>query len=189
MSFKHNKPTGNFLKRTPISIEMSVRWSLLSSLAVSNARSSHCAAVTNAGRLLVYSGEHRPRIPVDGALHILDLESPTTWRALTPSPTLSHAPEPRVGATAVYDPHTNSLYVWGGRGGVAMAPLDRFQAGIWKVSLDGLDAADTVPWERLPSVNDDSDAVPALRSFHASVLAGVRVPIPYRSPALIYTCG
>lgn len=157
---------------------MSIRWSLVCALA-SNARSSHCAAVTHSGRLLLYSGELRPRIPVDGALHSLDLESHTPSRALNPSPALAHAPEPRVGATAVYDAHTNSLYVWGGRGGVDMAPLDRFQAGVWKAPLDGLDAADTVPWERLPAVNDDSDAAPALRSFHASVLAGVC--ISYRS--------
>ncbi|KAG8221434.1 galactose oxidase [Butyriboletus roseoflavus] len=163
---------------------MSIRWSLVSTLA-SNARSSHCAAVTHSGRLLLYSGELRPRIPVDGALHLLDLESHTPSRALNPSPALTHAPDPRVGATAVYDPHTDSLYVWGGRGGVDMGPLDRFQAGIWKAPLDGLDIADTVPWERLPSVNDDddSDAAPALRSFHASVLAGRKLYIHAGCPA------
>jgi hypothetical protein len=73
-------------------------------------------------------------------------------------------------ASAVHDPHTNSLYVWGGRGGVDMAPLVRIQAGIWKAPLHGLDSANTIPWERLPSVNDDSDAAPALRSYHALTL-------------------
>ncbi|KAH0828774.1 galactose oxidase [Lanmaoa asiatica] len=118
-----------------------------------------------------------PASPSTAPLHIIDLESTTPCRALNPSPALSHVPEPRVGATAVYDTHTNSLYVWGGRGGVNMAPLDRFQAGIWKIPLDALDSADTVPWQRLPSVNDDSDAAPPLRSFHASVLAGGKIYI------------
>lgn len=151
---------------------MSLRWSLVSALA-SNARSSHCATVTNTGRLLLYSGERLPRIPVDSVVHVLDLGATTPQRALDPSPTLSHAPVPRVGATAVHDPHTNALYVWGGRGGVNMAPLDRFQAGIWKAQLDQLDSTSTLAWERLPTVNDDSDAAPALRSYHCSALAEV----------------
>lgn len=143
---------------------MSIRWSLLAAFP---ARSSHCAAVTNAGRLLLYSGECRPRVPIDNALHVLDLDTTLTLRTLG---ALSHVPEPRVGASALHDDSTNSLYVWGGRGGVDMAPLDRFQAGIWKASLD---ATDTTTWERLPAVNDNSDAAPALRSFHTSALAGV----------------
>jgi hypothetical protein len=150
---------------------MSIRWSLVTALA-SHARSSHCAAVTHTGHLLLYSGELRPRIPVDGALHVLDLDSASA-RTLDPSPALARVPVPRVGATAVHDPHTNSLYVWGGRGGVDMAPLDRIQAGIWKAPLDGLDS---IPWERLPSVNDD--AAPALRSYHVSTLAGVGIVFP-----------
>ena len=188
---KHNKRwerTSAFTLSSSIEIEsnrltiMSVRWSLVGALA-SKARSSHCAAVTRTGRLLLYSGELRPRIPVDGALHVLDLESDSPWRSFNPSPALTHAPEPRVGATAVYDPNTHSLYVWGGRGGVDMAPLDHFQAGVWKAPLDTLDTSDTIPWERLPSVNDNSDAAPAIRSYHASVLAGVctTYPICYRS--------
>jgi len=154
---------------------MSIRWSLVSAVA-SNARSSHCAAVTHTGRLLLYSGERLPRIPLHATLHALDLESPAQQRSLGPSLALTHVPEPRVGASAIHDPHTNSLYVWGGRGGVDMAPLDRFQAGIWKAPLGGLDTTDTIPWERLPFINDDSDAAPALRSYHASSLAGVGIP-------------
>ncbi|KAF8444116.1 hypothetical protein L210DRAFT_3533887 [Boletus edulis BED1] len=46
-----------------------------------------------------------------------------------------------------------------------MTPLDRFQAGIWKASLDALDtpSTTTLALERLPTVNHDSDAAPALR--------------------------
>ncbi|KAF8132586.1 galactose oxidase [Boletus edulis] len=98
------------------------------------ARSSHSAAVSNTGRLLLFSGERRPRLPVDNDLHVLDLESTSpslrTFAALAGSP----APEPRVGAAAVYDPHTNNLYVGRGHGGVYMVPIDRFQAGIWNLA-------------------------------------------------------
>ncbi|KAF8548867.1 galactose oxidase [Imleria badia] len=161
---------------------MSLRWSLVSALA-SNARSSHCAAVTNTARLLLYSGELVPRIPVDSTVHVLDLDSAVPPRTLEASPAYSHAPVPRVGASAVHDPHTNALYVWGGRGGVNMAPLDRFQAGIWKAQLDELDSAAAITWERLPTVNDDSDAAPALRSYHASVLAGGKLYVHAGCPA------
>ena len=149
---------------------MSLRWSLVSALA-SNARSSHCAAVTHSGRLFFYSGELQPRIPVDGAVHVLDIGT-SVQRTLKPS---SHAPVPRVGATVVHDPNTNVLYLWGGRGGADMAPLDRIQAGVWRAQLDALDTIDTISWERLPAMNDDSDAAPALRSYHASVIAGVGI--------------
>ncbi|KAF8129599.1 galactose oxidase [Boletus edulis] len=138
---------------------------------------SCCAAVSNTGRLLLFSGERRPRLPVDNDLHVLDLESTSpslrTFAALAGF----RAPEPRVGASAVHDPHTNNLYVWGGRGGVDMAPLDRFQAGVWKPSLDALDtpSTTTLAWERLPAVNDDSDtpADAPTRSRGGSAIAAV----------------
>ncbi|KAF8141994.1 hypothetical protein EV363DRAFT_1425991 [Boletus edulis] len=49
-----------------------------------------------------------------------------------------------------------------------MAPLDHFQAGIWKVSLDSLDNAGTttIKWE-----------LPALRSYHTSALVGGKLDI------------
>ncbi|KAF8436584.1 hypothetical protein L210DRAFT_3647896 [Boletus edulis BED1] len=96
----------------------SVRWSLVNAL-----RSSHNVAVSNTGRLLLYSGERRPRIPVDNTLH--------------------------------------------------------------KASLDALDTASTttLALERLPAVNDDSDAAPALRSYHASAVS--HIPLPYQVCQLI----
>ncbi|KAF8121609.1 galactose oxidase [Boletus edulis] len=161
---------------------MSIRWSLVNALP---ARSSHSVAVSNTGRLLLYSGEHRPRIPVDNDLHVLDLESTSPSLRTFAALAASRAPEPRVGASAVHDPHTNNLYVWGGRGGVDMAPLDRFQAGVWKASLDALDtpSTTTLAWERLPAVNDDSDAAPAVRSYHASALVRGKLYIHAGCPA------
>ncbi|KAF8436637.1 hypothetical protein L210DRAFT_3548824, partial [Boletus edulis BED1] len=59
-----------------------------------------------------------------------------------------------------------------------MAPLDRFQAGIWKASLDTLDTP-----KRLPAVNDDSDVAPVLRSYHASALVRGKLYIHAGCPA------
>ncbi|KAF8125438.1 hypothetical protein EV363DRAFT_1350694 [Boletus edulis] len=77
-------------------------------------------------------------------MYCLESTSPSL-RTLDSSPALtgSRAPEPRVGASSVHEPHTNNLYVGDGGGGVDMAPLDRFQAGIWKASLDTLDTPST----------------------------------------------
>ncbi|KAI5988251.1 galactose oxidase [Pisolithus marmoratus] len=159
---------------------MSVRWTLLSSLST-KARSSHCAAVTTHGQLLLYAGEHRPRIPVDGSLHVFDIEaaSPSSeknnnsWRVLSSATASGQGLEPRVGATIAYDAHSNTLYLWGGRGGVDMSPLDRFQSGVFKASVGDqtLRDIDQLIWERLQSTNDESEDAPALRSYHASALA------------------
>ncbi|KAI5981010.1 galactose oxidase [Pisolithus albus] len=101
---------------------MSVRWTLLSSLNT-KARSSHCAAITACGQLLLYSGENRPGIPVDGSLHVFDIEAGHQLRLpTTPSSKPGQAPVPRVGATFNYDAHSDSLYLWGGQGGVDMPP-------------------------------------------------------------------
>ncbi|KAI6015861.1 galactose oxidase [Pisolithus microcarpus] len=175
---------------------MSVRWTLLSSLNT-KARSSHCAAITARGQLLLYSGENRPRIPVDGSLHVFDIEAASassveennnTWRVLspaTPSSKPGQAPVPRVGATFNYDAHSDSLYLWGGRGGVDMSPLDRFQSGVFKASVGDqtLRDIDQLVWERLESTNDESVEVPALRSFHASVLVGGKLYIHAGCPS------
>ncbi|KAI6169853.1 galactose oxidase [Pisolithus thermaeus] len=175
---------------------MSVRWTLLSSLST-KARSSHCAAITARGQLLLYSGEQRPRIPVDGSLHIFDIEAASsssveennnTWRVLSPATASSkpgQAPEPRVGATFAYDAHSDNLYLWGGRGGVDMSPLDRFQSGIFKASVGDqtLRDIDRLIWERLESTNDESEEAPALRSYHASALAGDKLYIHAGCPS------
>jgi hypothetical protein len=165
------------------------RWSLLSKV-VSKARSSHSLSVTNDGLLLLYGGELVPRTPVDtavasiandgsvavkGSVHAFDLRNVAArtnqpWVMLSPKSD-SSIPEPRVGATVVWDKVSESLYLWGGRGGVDMAPLDREQAGLWKGHVEQTSPA--VEWERLVATNEDESPEP--RSYHASVLSEVRI--------------
>lgn len=154
---------------------MSIRWTCLTSLSA-KARSSHCASIANKGTLLLYSGEFQPRKPVDGDIHVFDLnranqqsveDNAGLWRTLSTSLT----PEPRVGATMVFE--GGNLYVWGGRGGIDIAPLDPKQSGIWKAQI----SQNEVMWDRLESKGDE----PSPRSFHASVIANVSRAFRQRS--------
>ena len=152
------------------------RWSLISKTAT-KARSSHCLTVTNNCRLLVYGGELLPRKPVDGSLHLFDLNSRSvksedSWSSLSSSAaTSSETPDPRVGATTVWDPVSESLYLWGGRGGIDMTPLSGNQAGVWRGQIKA-GFPESVEWKRLKAVNEHE--APEPRSYHAAVLCEVR---------------
>jgi hypothetical protein len=166
-------------------------WSLLSKIA-SKARSSHSLSVTHDGLLLLYGGELEPRKPVDaavgstatdeslvvkGSVHSFELKTEFQkathpWIVRTPKSRSAVVPESRVGATTVWDKATNSLYLWGGRGGVDMAPLDKAQAGIWKGRIDQT-SPNFIEWERLIASNEDDSPEP--RSYHAAVLCEVRI--------------
>ncbi|KAI0778731.1 galactose oxidase [Trametes elegans] len=172
------------------------RWSLISKNAAI-ARSSHSVSVTNTGLLIVYGGELKPRTPVDtgsakgdapkGSLHAFDLSKRSaaeSWHVLSPAgsssdgqPLAQSVPESRVGPSAVW--HEDALYMWGGRGGQEMTPLDGTQTGIWKATLRS--APDAVHWERLVAVNEDK--APAPRSYHTSVVHGDKLYVHAGCPA------
>ncbi|KAI0756257.1 galactose oxidase [Daedaleopsis nitida] len=154
------------------------------------ARSSHCIAVTESGIILVYGGELKPREPIDsgtrqdgtpiGSLHVFDLAKSLLsqgWRMLTPDTKLlaedadagKAIPVPRVGATTLW--HGDALYLWGGRGGVDMAPLDAYQAGVWKATVHSAQGPlQSVRWERISAENEDE--APEPRSYHTAVAHG-----------------
>lgn len=108
-------------------------WTLLSRTQAL-ARSSHCLSVTGTGRAALYSGELKPRTPVDtddslkGAIHVYDVAQTrkvgvpaAKWQTVIASrqlDTATHAPEPRVGAASAAIGEV--IYIWGGRGGVDM---------------------------------------------------------------------
>ncbi|KAI0652409.1 galactose oxidase [Trametes meyenii] len=169
------------------------RWTLISK-AASLARSSHCVSITNTGLLVVYGGELKPRAPVDtgseqdtvprGTLHAFGLNNSDLsqkWIALSPpvSPSDGESqksseiiPDPRVGATTVW--LRDALYMWGGRGGTDMAPLDAPQVGVWKATIavaqDPHGAPGSVTWEKVTALNEQE--APAARSYHTSVAHG-----------------
>lgn len=74
-------------------------------------------------------------------------------------------PCPRVGASTIF--HGDSLYLWGGRGGVDMAPLPHRAAGPWKSRLTG----SGIEWKKLCAVNEDE--APEPRSYHVAVVHDV----------------
>jgi hypothetical protein len=174
-----------------MSVSSAARWSLLSKVAL-KARSSHSLSITHDGLLLLYGGELEPRKPVDtaantssanyeslvvtGSVHSYDLKNIENahhpWVILTPKLN-SVVPEARVGATIVWDNATQSLYLWGGRGGVDMAALGREQAGLWKGRIITTPSG-SIQWERLIASNEDD--APEPRSYHASVFSEVRMP-------------
>ncbi|RDX51881.1 hypothetical protein OH76DRAFT_1462928 [Lentinus brumalis] len=153
------------------------------------ARSSHCIAVTKSGVLIVYGGELKPRIPIDsgaghdtiprGSLHAFDLAKSLLsqgWKLLTPDSNnfapgeaVVALPEPRVGAATVW--LGDALYLWGGRGGQDMSPLDPYQAGIWKATIHSSQGPQqSVRWERITAGNEDE--APISRSYHTVVAHG-----------------
>ena len=153
------------------------RWTLLSR-SPALARSSHCLSVTNNGRALLYSGELKPRTPVDaepdtvGSIHVFDasdalsakrLDSWSTKTAVNPT----NGPSPRVGAASAVV--GDNLYMWGGRGGIDMAPISGAQAGLWKLAVD----KQSTQWERIQATNEDQSPQP--RSYHTMTSVDVCV--------------
>ena len=151
------------------------RWSLLSRNA-SLARSSHCLSVSATGRAVIYGGELKPRTPVDaeentkGTLHLFDIPrikpelTSEKWQTTTVKS--KQIPDSRVGAASAV--LGDKLYLWGGRGGVDMAPISGEQAGVWVASLTDVHE---VVWERLTAVNESE--APQPRSYHTIVAHSV----------------
>ena len=168
-------------------------WSLLSRSS-SIVRSSHCVAVTKSGVLVTYGGELTPRVPVDneqnvqngalkGSVHTLDLQKKQSdhlngWETASPA-VATHSgflPDARVGATTVFE--DGGLYLWGGRGGINMAPLQGDQTGIFrgKICFDGgASLTRNISWEFLPASNPSEAPVPT--SYHSVVSHQVRTSV------------
>jgi hypothetical protein len=125
-----------------------------------------------AGKAYIFGGELKARIPVDGAMHILDF--PSGQHSSIQIADSAEAPAPRVGtALAKVD---DAFYLWGGRGGKEMKPLS---GELWKFEMGRNEGK----WEKLAIKGDQ----PVEKSYH--VLTGVQpvsvfthfifIPIPY----------
>ena len=119
-------------------------------------RSSH-ALIAHAGKAYIFGGELKPRIPVDNALHMLDLSS-GQHNSIQIADS-AEVPSPRVGTALAKV--GDALYLWGGRGGKEMKPLS---GELWKFELGKKEGK----WEKLAIKGDQ----PEERSYH--VLTGVQ---------------
>ncbi|EED17364.1 Kelch repeat protein [Talaromyces stipitatus ATCC 10500] len=126
------------------------KWHKLLDVEILRRSSQALSAVDN--KTYVFGGELRPREPRDNALHVVSLGGQAAVNSIHSS---SDAPSPRVGTatTALKE----SIYLFSGRGGVAMAPIDE-QGAIWK-----FDTA-TGQWSMLSPV--DASNCPEPRSYH-----------------------
>lgn len=117
-------------------------------------RSSHTLS-TIGSTIYIFGGELKPREPRDNHLHKIDVTQPSN-ASVDSIKAASNAPTPRVGATTAKIGST--MYMFSGRGGVAMAPIDE------KGALWALDTKSN-SWS---SVEPSSSTVPEARSYHCT---------------------
>lgn len=125
-------------------------------------RSSHTLSIVK-GKAYIFGGEIRPREPVDNAVHIFTLPSSSVAEAdyqcvpATSRHPGAEVPCARVGPTATT--LSDRIYVFGGRGGKEMQPLEE-KGRVW--------VFDTIShsWSYLDPV--PGTQYPEARSYHAS---------------------
>lgn len=125
-------------------------------------RSSHSVSVVK-GKVYIFGGEEKPREPVDNHVHVFTLpqsEHDETDYQIIPAQAGAgggDVPSPRVGHTAsVVD---DRIYIFGGRGGKAMKPLEE-NGRVWVFDTR------LNKWSFLDPVTGSSRPEP--RSYHAS---------------------
>ena len=125
-------------------------------------RSSHSLSLVKS-KAYIFGGEQQPREPVDNHVHVFTLQFPgnaeADYQVIQAKATKDDGavPSPRVGHTAsVVD---DRIYVFGGRGGKAMKPLEE-NGRVW--------VFDTTmnQWSYLDPAK--GSPYPAARSYHAS---------------------
>ena len=125
-------------------------------------RSSHSLSVIK-NKAYIFGGEQQPREPVDNLVHVFTLQFPVNaevdYQVIRAKSTADDGgvPCPRVGHTAsVVD---DRIYVFGGRGGKAMKPLEE-NGRVWVFDTK------TNQWSFLDPAK--GTPYPAARSYHAS---------------------
>lgn len=135
-------------------------------------RSSHSLSIIK-GRAYIFGGEIRPREPVDNVVHVYTLPSSGVLEADYQSIPAkasdgSDVPAPRVGHTAAVV--EDRIYVFGGRGGKEMTPLEE-KGRVWVFDTK------MRHWSYLDPVK--GSPYPEARSYHASV--GNEHPLPRKN--------
>lgn len=121
-------------------------------------RSSQVLA-TISGHAFVFGGELRPREPRDNDVHVLGLQGGGQKPSTSVETTTSHrSPSARVGSAS--STLNGRLYLFSGRGGIAMAPIEE-DGTIWEFDP----AASN--WSALSPVGSSSPPLfPPARSYH-----------------------
>ncbi|CAD6574898.1 MAG: hypothetical protein ASARMPRED_006970 [Alectoria sarmentosa] len=126
-------------------------------------RSSHSLSIIKS-KAYIFGGEQQPREPVDNHVHVFTLQSANNdevdYQVIrAKAATFGEAiPSPRVGHTAsVVD---DRIYVFGGRGGKSMTPLEE-NGRLWVFDTK------MNQWSYLDPAK--GSPYPAARSYHASV--------------------
>jgi hypothetical protein len=138
-------------------------------------RSSHTLSVV-AGQALIFGGELKPRQPIDSQIDTVDLLTVRDPPAIYPReltikhqpnvetlPVPAEAPTPRVGSGSTT--LNGTMYLFSGRGGVAMAPIEE-NGNLWAYNPSA------AKWRLISSV-DPAAPFPAARSYHAMANDGI----------------
>ncbi|KAJ5653950.1 hypothetical protein N7490_000953 [Penicillium lividum] len=123
-------------------------------------RSSQIVSVVG-DRAYIFGGELRPREPRDNDIHAVSLDNRNA--RLTSEPATSQSPSPRVGTAACT--LNGKIYIFSGRGGVAMAPIEE-QGAVWEFDP----AAGN--WSFILPSDTNAKAFPVARSYHCMASDG-----------------
>ncbi|KAL4940084.1 hypothetical protein BDV06DRAFT_230600 [Aspergillus oleicola] len=127
-------------------------------------RSSQTLSVVG-NNAYIYGGELRPREPVDSAVYRIPVnQGDVSSTAITTVTHLANTPQPRVGAASTTV--NGKIFIFSGRGGTAMAPIEENDA-LWVFDT----TAPKDEWYQLKPA-DSQAPYPAGRSYHAQTSNG-----------------
>ncbi|KAG7284859.1 hypothetical protein NEMBOFW57_009474 [Staphylotrichum longicolle] len=109
--------------------KISATWTKLASTARLQ-RSSQCLSVLDS-RAWIFGGELLPRQPVDYQLDVIKLGAAQQPGSVTTLAAPAEAPSPRVGSTTIG--LNDKLYMFSGRAGLAMVPIEE-KGALWRYS-------------------------------------------------------
>ncbi|RDW68793.1 Kelch repeat protein [Aspergillus mulundensis] len=113
----------------------------------------------------IYGGELRPREPVDSAVYRIPMGSDASENAIISIADVQSSPSPRVGAaSATLD---GKVYIFSGRGGTAMAPIEE-KGSLWVFDPSTCNGK----WSHVKPA-DSKAPYPAGRSYHALTSDGI----------------
>ncbi|KAK7540106.1 hypothetical protein IWX49DRAFT_204142 [Phyllosticta citricarpa] len=133
---------------------VSGNWTCL--LQVDALRRSSQALVALSDKVAVFGGEIRPRQPVDNHVHLVPIGTAGEG-SIQSVKSEGTSPSPRVGTAAIS--LEDELFLFSGRGGEAMAPIEE-RGALW--SFD----ASSTKWSLITPANSEAPFPPA-RSYHA----------------------